>query len=43
MQIEYLVKWLAKPDHEATWVITYEFVKLYPDFPLAAALANVQS
>lgn len=43
VQVQYLIKWQGKPDYEATWEIAESFVKQFPDFPIAEALAQLQS
>ena len=43
VQIQYLVKWLHLPDHEATWEVAEQFLQRFPDFPIDEALAQLDS
>lgn len=43
VQIQYLVKWMHLPDHEATWESAEQFLQKFPDFPVDEALAQLQA
>lgn len=43
VQVQYLVKWMNKPDHEVTWNIAESFLQQFPDFSIGSALARLQS